>query len=185
MANRNLIIKSIAASALVHALPLALAYLTLSKNPDLTTAQTFITVHWQPPTTSKALSNNTPRTEPLPPKKQETAPKHKMTPKSKLVKSFTTEWDQQQVYTGYDTLSPEFANHKPDYPEEARLLEIEGTVLLKLIISPHGSVRNIQVLDPKSHHLLEKAALTQIKSWRFPESGQERSIILPIKFELE
>lgn len=186
MAKQNLMIKSISASALLHALPLALAHLTLSQKPDLTVAQTLIEVHWQTPKASEALPSNIPKAEPISLKKQEAIPKHNTTPKIKLVKSHSADSGQQQDYTGYDIHQPpEFANRKPDYPEEARLLGIEGTVLLKVIISPLGTVRNVQVLEPKSHHLLEKAALAQIKSWRFPKSPLGQSIILPIKFELE
>jgi len=78
-----------------------------------------------------------------------------------------------------------FTNRKPFYPEEARLLGIEGTVMVKLTINPDGTIQEARPLEPRTHPLLEQAALSQIKGWKFSASSSSYSITVPIKFELE
>ncbi len=76
-------------------------------------------------------------------------------------------------------------NRKPDYPEEARLLGIEGTVTLEITLSPQGKVISLKSLEPKAHPILEKAAQDQVQTWQFSASDQSSVHVLLIKFELE
>lgn len=80
---------------------------------------------------------------------------------------------------------PTFCNQKPEYPEEARLLGIEGTVTLEITLSPQGKVIGLKSLEPKAHPILEKAAQDQVQTWQFPASDHSAVHVLPIKFELE
>jgi protein TonB len=78
----------------------------------------------------------------------------------------------------------------PDYPEIARLREIEGRVVLEAIVDREGQIESeIKVL--KSVAVLDKAAIEALKHWRFTpgrdENGQAVRVILevPIRFMLE
>lgn len=78
----------------------------------------------------------------------------------------------------------------PDYPEVARLREIEGRVVLEAIVDREGRIEpEIKVL--KSVAVLDKAAIEALKHWRFTpgrdENGQAVRVILevPIRFVLE
>jgi protein TonB len=54
---------------------------------------------------------------------------------------------------------------QPQYPKKARKKRIEGQVLLKILISPKGDVRDIAVEsgDP----LLASAAINAVKQWKY------------------
>ncbi len=77
---------------------------------------------------------------------------------------------------------------KPFYPEMARRASIEGTVLVKVLVGPDGSVRDavlIQGVNP----LLDKEALIAARKCKF-SPGKQRNIpvkawmALPFKFSL-
>lgn len=53
----------------------------------------------------------------------------------------------------------------PKYPEKARQMRIEGTVVLRVIISKKGKVREISVIS--GHPLLVPAAIDAVKQWRY------------------
>lgn len=79
---------------------------------------------------------------------------------------------------------------EPDYPEIARLREIEGRVVLEAIVDREGQIESkIKVLQ--SVAVLDNAAITAVKQWRFTpgrnENGQAVRVILevPIRFMLE
>jgi len=78
----------------------------------------------------------------------------------------------------------------PDYPEGARQREIEGRVVLEAIVDREGRIEpEIKVLQ--SVTMLNNAAITALKQWRFTpghdENGQAVRVILevPIRFVLE
>ena len=54
---------------------------------------------------------------------------------------------------------------EPKYPEEAHKKHVEGTIVLKAIISPEGDVQDLTVIsgDP----LLVPAALEAAKQWKY------------------
>jgi len=57
------------------------------------------------------------------------------------------------------------------YPPLAAVARIEGTVKLKLTITPDGNVRNVETLSndvtPKTHPLLEQSSIALAKTWTF------------------
>jgi len=78
----------------------------------------------------------------------------------------------------------------PDYPEIARLREIEGRVMLEAVVDHEGRIEpEIKVLQ--SVAVLDNAAIAALKQWRFTpgrnENGQAVRVILevPIRFALE
>ncbi|WP_156995404.1 energy transducer TonB, partial [Elstera litoralis] len=53
----------------------------------------------------------------------------------------------------------------PIYPELARRDELEGTVRLKLIVSPSGQVEEAAILKSSGHRLLDQAAQNAARLW--------------------
>jgi periplasmic protein TonB len=54
---------------------------------------------------------------------------------------------------------------QPDYPQLARQARIQGTVLLRAVISREGRIENLQVLS--GHPMLVQAALAAVRQWRY------------------
>jgi protein TonB len=54
---------------------------------------------------------------------------------------------------------------RPEYPDEARAKLIQGTVMLRAIVSREGSVKEVSVIsgDPE----LSQAALSAAKKWEY------------------
>jgi periplasmic protein TonB len=58
-------------------------------------------------------------------------------------------------------------NHAPDYPEAARRLHQQGTVLLRLHIGTDGSVTRIETLRSSGVGALDAAAAAALAQWHF------------------
>ena len=54
---------------------------------------------------------------------------------------------------------------EPVYPPIARAVRIQGTVILRAIISRGGAIENLQVVS--GHPMLIKAAMDAVKQWRY------------------
>jgi TonB family protein len=59
----------------------------------------------------------------------------------------------------------------PEYSEEARTEQIQGLVIINLIVDKTGNPTNIRIVSPLGYGLDEKA-LNSIKKWRF-EPGRK------------
>ncbi len=77
---------------------------------------------------------------------------------------------------------------KPKYPEVARMAQVEGTVLVKVLVGPDGSVMQAQVMQ-SVHPLVNKAAIEAAYKCKFIP-GKQRNIpvkawmALPFNFRL-
>ncbi|MCB1183375.1 energy transducer TonB [bacterium] len=77
---------------------------------------------------------------------------------------------------------------KPKYPEVARMAQVEGTVIVKVLVGPDGSVQQAQVIQ-SVHPLVNKAALDAAYKCKFIP-GKQRNIpvkawmALPFNFRL-
>jgi periplasmic protein TonB len=79
---------------------------------------------------------------------------------------------------------------KPRYPESARRQGIEGTVLLKMHITEHGRVEDVQVERSAGHLDLDQAAIEAVKHWHFEPARRAGEavavwVIIPVAFELQ
>ena len=54
---------------------------------------------------------------------------------------------------------------QPEYPQLARQARIQGTVVLRAIISREGRIENLQALS--GHPLLVPAAMEAVRLWRY------------------
>jgi protein TonB len=54
---------------------------------------------------------------------------------------------------------------QPEYPPLARQVRVQGTVVLRAVISREGTIENLQVLS--GHPLLVRAAMDAVRQWRY------------------
>ncbi|HJW44318.1 MAG TPA: energy transducer TonB [Geothrix sp.] len=93
------------------------------------------------------------------------------------------------------TLPPRFdaaylQNPAPEYPNLSRRLGEEGRTLLRVLISPEGLPRDIQLQASSGYARLDQAALQTVRKWRFVPAmrGSEALsawVLVPIRFNLE
>lgn len=77
----------------------------------------------------------------------------------------------------------------PRYPYRARRKGQEGRVVLRVRVSPAGSVERLWVQETSGHALLDQAALETVRDWRLvPARRQGRRVAglieVPIVFDL-
>jgi len=54
---------------------------------------------------------------------------------------------------------------QPNYPALARSARVQGSVVLRAVISRAGTIENLQVLS--GHPLLTSAAIDAVRQWRY------------------
>ncbi|MHC5053824.1 MAG: energy transducer TonB [Planctomycetota bacterium] len=80
-------------------------------------------------------------------------------------------------------------NPAPRYPRLARGRGIEGTSLLGVVVLPDGTVGEIKVVRTSGHRVLDEAAVTAVRRWRFRPARRdgasvEARVLLPVTFRL-
>jgi len=76
---------------------------------------------------------------------------------------------KQQPETPVLVLNPNYRQppEPPEYPQRARRLRQQGIVLVRALVTPSGSVKNVKVFSSSSHPLLDKSALAAVRHWEF------------------
>ncbi len=92
------------------------------------------------------------------------------------------------AFTPYDRPPRAIRAVTPEYPDIARMAEIEGTVWLHLLIDTEGRVRDVLVLDPLTE-ACDSAAVRAARQFLFSPALQNDKPVtvwasLPVKFEL-
>ena len=80
-------------------------------------------------------------------------------------------------------------NPKPAYPPMARKLGIEGTVMLRILVSAEGAPAQSRIITSSGTEALDAAALEAVQRWRFVAARDGRIAIahwvdVPISFKL-
>ena len=80
-------------------------------------------------------------------------------------------------------------NPPPPYPPMAKRLKIEGTVLVKVLVSPAGLPQQIELARSSGSSILDDAALKGVKNWAFIPARKGTEAIaawveIPIHFHL-
>ena len=81
-------------------------------------------------------------------------------------------------------------NPPPRYPRLARRRGLEGLVRIKVLVSSHGRVRDLQLLSSSGHGILDKAALAAVRDWRFTPGTKggmpaQMWVTVPVRFYLK
>lgn len=81
-------------------------------------------------------------------------------------------------------------NPMPEYPDYARRRGWEGRVVLSVQVDEAGRSRAVSVKQTSGYPMLDEAALTAVRAWRFTPGMRDRApvaaqIDVPIRFRLE
>lgn len=69
---------------------------------------------------------------------------------------------------------------RPQYPELARRMRLNGTVKIQVVIKPNGKVKSARVVG--GHPLLVPAATDAAQGWEFEPASTETTQVLEFKF---
>ena len=83
-----------------------------------------------------------------------------------------------------------FQNPAPPYPELAKQMHQEGTVILEVEVNKDGMPENLQIKTSSGYRLLDQAALKAVSHWRFypgriGELAVESKVTVPVRFKIE
>jgi protein TonB len=78
----------------------------------------------------------------------------------------------------------------PQYPRQAAMDRIEGSVTMEFIVNPDGTVRNVRIVSANPPGVFEQAAITAALKWKFKPKvvdGKpvEQKGVQPMVFKLE
>lgn len=81
-------------------------------------------------------------------------------------------------------------NPEPAYPSRARREGLEGTVRLAVLVTADGHAGKVEIRQSSGAPVLDEAALTAVRSWRFVPAKRGREPVedwvqIPIVFRLE
>ncbi len=73
--------------------------------------------------------------------------------------------------------------HPTYYPREARRLRLEGRAEVEVLVSAAGLVVRATLYASSGHGILDDAALTTARRWRFRPPGRLRRVVIPLRFD--
>lgn len=88
-----------------------------------------------------------------------------------------------------DFMADQLNNPGPRYPSASRRAHEEGTVMLKVLVSPDGRAQDLTVATSSGFSRLDEAALATVKRWAFvpaKKAGKAVSawVLVPVTFDL-
>ena len=98
--------------------------------------------------------------------------------------------DETAATKGVRTRARYLETMRPPYPQRAREMGWEGTVVLRVEVNPDGTVGGLAVYQASGYPVLDEAALTAVKRWRFapPTDGAftfSAVVDVPVRFDLK
>jgi len=81
-------------------------------------------------------------------------------------------------------------NPRPEYPRAAREAGWEGTTVLQVLVLPDGRAGSVTLYKTSGYAVLDEAALTAVKAWRFIPAMDgnfpiKSMVRFPIRFDLK
>jgi TonB family protein len=104
---------------------------------------------------------------------------------NKMSSSIPGNWPNMDEFVFREQDIVKNGNRLPKYPQQALEQGVQGTVLLKLTLSPNGDVFQSEVVESSGSPLLDLAAFSASKTWKFKVGLDVKKIIAPIKFVIE
>ena len=71
---------------------------------------------------------------------------------------------------------------RPSYPELARTLRLEGTVKLRVTVTPNGTAKSVEIIG--GHPLLAQAAEQAVYKWTWARAKDESKELVEVSFHL-
>jgi TonB family protein len=90
-----------------------------------------------------------------------------------------------------NTNPPELLEFQPPvYPKNLRERDVEGKVILKILIDKEGKVKEIQIFESSGYETFDQIALKSVRQWRFKaarKGNQQREswVLIPINFQIK
>ena len=80
-------------------------------------------------------------------------------------------------------------NPAPQYPMQAKRRGLQGVVMIEALIEASGNVADLRLFASSGHSILDKAALSSVRGWRFQPGtvgGRRKQmwVKVPVRFEL-
>jgi protein TonB len=81
-------------------------------------------------------------------------------------------------------------NPAPEYPAHARRRNMEGTVMLDVMVSAEGIAHYVRIAESSGFSLLDESAKNAVSRWKFVPARRgsdivEARVIVPIEFRLD
>jgi len=70
----------------------------------------------------------------------------------------------------------------PAYPAEAKTQHLTGSGVFALHIRPNGTVERVETVTSIGHPLLDRAAITAFRQWRFHSDDASWVLRIPIRY---
>jgi protein TonB len=91
-------------------------------------------------------------------------------------------------YVYVEELPEAITKVNPEYPDIARQANVDGTVLMQVLVGKDGKVKDVKVV--KSVAMLDQAAMTAVKQWIFKPALSNNKpvavwVAVPMKFTLQ
>lgn len=82
------------------------------------------------------------------------------------------------------------SNPAPEYPAQAKRRNMEGTVMLDVVVSQVGAARSVYIAESSGFALLDESAKNAVSRWKFVPAKRggeivEARVMVPIEFRLE
>lgn len=79
---------------------------------------------------------------------------------------------------------------RPVYPKDLRERDVEGKVILKILIDKEGKVQEIQIFESSGYETFDQIAVKSVRQWRFKaarKGNQQREswVLIPINFQIK
>jgi protein TonB len=93
-----------------------------------------------------------------------------------------------KIYSFYEEPPVPVYNPPPEYPDLARRAEIEGTVMLRCVLSETGDIIDAQVIKSVTQ-ALDEAALRAVRQWKYQPAKNNNIpvrvyLVVPVAFRL-
>jgi protein TonB len=73
---------------------------------------------------------------------------------------------------------------RPEYPVEARRHHMEGRGVFAMHIRPSGTVASVEIVKSTGHAVLDGAAISALRQWRFHPKPFKRVVTTPMNFTM-
>ncbi|MEA9355669.1 energy transducer TonB [Bacteriovorax sp. PP10] len=87
--------------------------------------------------------------------------------------------------SSYDFNASAVSYKDPTYPRLAIKRELQGSVKVRVSVSPEGRPSNIEILKSSGHDLLDRAAIDAISDWKFLPRSAPYFVEKNITFQLK
>ncbi|URJ24930.1 TonB family protein [Candidatus Blochmannia ocreatus (nom. nud.)] len=70
----------------------------------------------------------------------------------------------------------------PEYPRKAKVLGIEGRIIVQYDINVNGTVKNIRILLASPVGVFEKCVNAAMRTWRYESNRPEKNLVVTFRF---